>query len=753
MATAQLNTSNRIGPFVVSIKKSGDNTERFISLAGTLLTFNEAAGNNTYESRVTDALGNTSTQLFSMTCGQLSNCDEGPTLREILSRNAFGLKYQFHGNGVNQARWNVLKNNQIVDSGISIPGSPVVDVVFSNKLSPGSYVFEISGYSCYSANPSSLGFIIPVESGTLEWLPDYPSFDFDANSNSYRILRAANIQGSFLSKITKISTGDVVESNTIDYAGGNILITNNIQPGLFRVQLGTLITDLTVTSIVNAPLAIGIITVVQALTGEYILTVNFSGGSPSYLLQVKTQANAVISIFPNTTGSPAILTLPQGTIPQTVKVSVTDSVNAIVENNNVILPATEPILNFLSANNYVDVPTRTPLTSNGQTFFIGSGAEFNFDVEFVQPNGGLYDYVPKKLEKLVSGAWVEKNLATISGTGSAAVSSTTSKHNLFTPRATRNITIDGVNPFKTAGSWRVTFGSKRGGANGSTFTTITRDFTISTPPELSGIILYQRSASGLGAAVGEILSIGSSFPKPLPFYDIGIGGFNGVPFDNIIAYYRQKVNNVFVQRYAYVKGWTTPQTTLNPADSSIFNSTNLGNLHVTIFAAEEQTWQIEYVGRTGTTTVATRKAEFAFTLGSAAFSNTGYMRKTVAGKEYQDIVGQDFGAETLSTGNKKLYHPATRTSLDGKNTCYPWVYLNHVRMHPDDLTAFRSSTGLAFPRGIHTISIQWFSNVVESYDDVLSGGGAGSAYNLAGENLDKVLNTGAMPDYFTFAIN
>ena len=137
---------------------------------------------------------------------------------------------------------------------------------------------------------------------------------------------------------------------------------------------------------------------------------------------------------------------------------------------------------------------------------------------------------------------------------------------------------------------------------------------VGTPPEMSGIVLYSRNADVLTAAVGELPKTGGSFFKPLPQHDLATTGFNGVSFDNILYYYRQKVNGSYIQRYGFAKNWTSPQTVMSPEDASLFKGTNFTIVHTSILARQAQEWQIEMIARMGQNVVATKEAKFAFTI-------------------------------------------------------------------------------------------------------------------------------------------
>lgn len=367
-------------------------------------------------------------------------------------------------------------------------------------------------------------------------------------------------------------------------------------------------------TITDVSLSMGAVIVQQQTNGQYKLIVNFNGGTANYLIRVKTLSGSDIATFANTTGSPANITLPAGTPGQTVKVSVTDANNLIAENAAVVLPSAAPVMNMLQAVDYSGTVDSTPMATDGIVYPIKTSTTYNWNPEFVLPNGGLYDHVIRKLEKKTNSTYVEVNLQTLLGEpGSVSVPSTTSSIKLLTPRNAQNIFIDGLNPFKTAATWRATFTVLKGGASGSIIATIQREFKTENPVTLSGIILYGRNGATLGSAIGEIQASGSVYQKPTPQFDIATTGFGGVSFDNIIMYYRQKVNNVYVQRYTFAKDWQTPQTTLNPEETSLFKSANFAQVHVSILAQQPGEWQIEIIARTGSTVKASKMAEFAFT--------------------------------------------------------------------------------------------------------------------------------------------
>ncbi|WP_215239350.1 hypothetical protein [Dyadobacter helix] len=497
--------------------------------------------------------------------------------------------------------------------------------------------------------------------------------------------------------------------------------------------------------------------------GRYKLKITFSGGKPLYMFHVRQLTNNTIGTYGNVTGSPTEITLPSGILPQTIKVKVIDSLGAEDE-ENVVLPSADISLKMIQWVNYFTGSTSTPMSANGVTYPIGDSADFHWDIEATLPNGGLWLYGEKKIEKYVSGVWVQKDLAAATGQPVGLdVTSGTTTISLLSPRNSQVVTIDGQNIFKTAGRWRATFIFRKNSANSEIVKQITIDFTISVPATLSGMLLHSRNGGTLGASIAEIPSYGGSYPKPTPQWDITVDNFNGVQFDNLLYYIRQKVNNAWETRYVSSKTYGSLQTTVS--DSSLFRDANFSTVHVSILANVVQDWQIEIVARVGSGTVASRMAEFTLNLAETAFLNDGLIRRSAGGKDFCIVNGMDFGIEVLSSGNIRLFHPATRSSFNGQNTVYPWRYIDHVRipfktgLDPEDindefvyLEDLVSPTGVPWAKGSYSIAILWFDNNVDSYDDVLSGGNLPWAYNLAGPGNENHASHAAMPDYIYFSI-
>lgn len=559
------------------------------------------------------------------------------------------------------------------------------------------------------------------------------------------------------------NTSDVIEQEGTVEPGG-ALVTINHQPlsagthnlmiiGSSCTSQAGVVDNLDFT-VAGSALSIQSVTAEQLPTGNYKLTALFSGGNPNFTITVRSNNNVTLGTFPNVTGSPASVTLPAGTAPQTVKLTVSDVNNTNDEETGIVLPAPTMKMSFLQAPNYATVFTKTPMPNDGSVFFIGSDPNYHWDIQVDLPNGGLWDYIEKRLRKKVSGVWVEKSISTAtSQPQSYAVPATSGTESLFLPRNGNTVTIDGQNVFKTAAEWEFRAIARKGGVGGSIVSQLTRTFTVSAPPTLSGIVLYNANLDGsLGSAVGEINSVGSSYDKPKPRYDLAITDFGGVQFNQAQVFFRQKVGDSFVQRYQSAKTWGSLQTSVTPSDWSLFNGTNFANAHVSLLANEAQTWEIEFVALNGSTVVGNRKAIFNFTVGETAYVNPGFKTTTIGSRVYQQRQGLDFGSEILPSGNVRIFYPSQRQSINGQKTCYPWVYVNHVRMDPTELSALKSGSGLALVNGIYEFSVKYHSNAVANYDDVVDGGSLGSAYYLAGEQTEISYANSAMDDYFTVTI-
>lgn len=501
------------------------------------------------------------------------------------------------------------------------------------------------------------------------------------------------------------------------------------------------------------------VTVEQQSDGRYKLTVNFVGGTPNYTITVRTLANVTLGSFPNTTGSPANVVLPSGTIPQTVKVMVMDVNNNVDEETAVILPAPAMKMTFLQASTFGGTPTRTPMEIDGSIFFIGSAADYNFDVEASLPNGGLWDYIEKRLRKKVGSDLIEKSIQAATGQPqNYVVPAGTSTERMLMPRNANAVTIDGQNIFKTGGEWEFRAIARKGGVSGSIIAQLTRTFIVSTPGVGSGIYLYNRSGNTLGSMISEINQTGSSFPKPVPHFDFAFNDFGGITFYGFAIYLRQKVGNSFVNRASNNFFFPGGRTSIAASEYSLFSDNDPADpAYASLFVQEPGIWSIEVQGWNAALdqVIGTRSAIFDFTVNTSVeqgFINRGTKKTVIGSKSYQQINGIDFGSEILPSGNVKIFYPTSRRSLNGSQTVYPWVYLNHVRLSPTSLAALRGSTGMAMPNGIHSFSVKWHSNVVSDYDDVIDGGGAGGPYQLAGEVRSLSYMFSGMDDYFTVTI-
>lgn len=854
MATFNFNSTGRTEPLTISVKRVGDNRERFLSRNGNVIAFDEDSGESiAYVSIITDSAASpkVSTKEFTLTCQRPPDCQEGPSLQSIVEFNANQIKYQFHGVNVTQIERQIISSNGlIVDSVIDTPSSSIVTSNFSGSLGNGVYTLKIRGKNCYSEYTNGIEFTITDGTEALDWWDNYPRFDYDAPSDTYRILLAINRAGTY-PYVIKDDSDVVIVSGFYSFSPGQILDFTGYDPGTYHVEVGpltgTVVIDeapaecdegptlLSVESVsptqtrftfhgsnvfsiewqvrtpadviedmgtvdpggavvtinhvalsggthnlrirgssctsetgvvdnldfvvAGASLAINNVAVEQQTDGRYKLTINFQGGNPNYTITVRTQSNITLGSFPNTTGSPASVTLPAGTAPQTVKVMVMDVNNNVDEETAVILPAPTMKMSFLQATSFSATPTETPMLNDGSVFFIGSETNYNWDAKITLPNGGLWDYIEKRLRKKVGGVWTEKSISNAtSQPQNYSVSPSISSERLFMPRTGNSIVIDGLNVFKTAGEWEFRAIARKGGVGGAIVSQLTRQFTVSAPAGPSGIFLYNRNGSSLGSLVSEIDETGDSFPKPAPHLDFAFNNFGGITFYGFAIYLRQKVGDAFVHRATNNFFFAGPETSIDASEYSMFSDQDVSDpVFAPIFAQEPGTWQVEVQGWNSTfdQVVATRKAIFDFTVNTSVpsgFLNRGIIKKVVGSRTYQQMQGVDFGSEILPSGNVRIYYPATRQSINGARTCYPWVYLNHRRLHPDDLAALKSGSGMDMPNGKHTFSVKYHSNAVANYDDVIDGGAAGGAYQLAGEITSISFGYSAMDDYFTVSI-
>lgn len=709
MGSFSINTPGRPEPLLISVKRVGDSTERFISRVSNTITFDDDPGPNVqYINKITDADGKVSSVPLSTSCNRPEDCQEGPDLLEIISFDALGITYKFHGVRVNQIKRNIKLNGVIVDQKVDIPGGSIITSSFASVLGEGDYELEIQGDSCYS-EPSSMEFIILDDGSPLAWWPGYPRFTFVGGSEGYRILMSTNkdLQDAKYSIVGK-DNGYVYATGFVSLLAGAVFYVNGVVPGNYRAEIATLSGDviivepddeceegpelLSVTSLnptqtqftfdglgvtiveyfirdsldaiianstvnpssstvvinhqnlspgsynlmikgANCQSEEGVVDnldftiagggavdvtavgVTQQEDGRYKLAVTFTGGVGNYTILVRGLSNNTIASFGNTTGSPANVILPFGITPQTVKVSVIDANLQSDEKPDVVLPPAVPKLNFLQADNFFTLPTKTPMVADGATYVASSSSTFNFDIEFVFPNGGLWDFIEKRFRKLSSGVFVEKSISAATGQPqNYAVSQAINTERLFLPRTGQGLTIDGQNVFKTTNTWEARFRARKGGPNGAIIGEITRTFNISgAAGQLSGIILYNRSGDTLGSAITEVPATGGIYPKPTPQYDLGITTFGGVSFNQVVVYFRQKVNSVFTQRWTNSKNWTSLQTTIDPNDWTMFDGANFGAVHTSILANQAQEWQVEFVAYNGSTVVSTKSAVFNFT--------------------------------------------------------------------------------------------------------------------------------------------
>jgi hypothetical protein len=709
MGTFSINTPGRPEPLLISVKRVGDSTERFISRTANTVTFDDDPGPNiAYVNKITDANGVTSTANFTTSCERPEDCQDGPFLLGIVSFNALEITYQFHGVRVNQIRRRIKLNGVIVDEKIDIPGSPTVNSTFNSALDNGDYELEIEGASC-SSEPSVMPFSITESGAELAWWTGYPRYNYDPTSDRYRILLSINkaIDGAWY-LIRNTDTNTILTQGYANMTPGSVLDYVGAIPGNYHIEVETLSAQLEITepdepcengpellsvtslgttqtqfsfdglgvtiveyiiknsgdqivatatvnpssptvTINHVALSPGVynltikgancqseegvvdnldftvagggaidltsVVVTQQEDGRYKLAVNFTGGVANYTILVRGQANNTIASFGNTTGSPANVVLPFGITPQTVKVSVIDANLASDEITNVVLPPAVPKLNFLQAENFFTVPTKSPMVADGATYVATASSAYNFDIEFVFPNGGLWDFIEKRLRKLSSGVYVEKSISSATGNPqNYAVGPSINNERAFLPRNGTSLVIDGENVFKTTNTWEIRFRARKGGPNGAIIGEITRSFNISgSAVPLSGIILYNRNGDTLGSAITEVPATGGVYPKPTPMYDLGITTFGGVQFNQVVAYYRQKVNSVFTQRWTNSKNWTSLQTTIDPSDWTMFDGADFGNVHTSILAPVAQEWQVEFVAYNGSTVVGSKSAIFNFT--------------------------------------------------------------------------------------------------------------------------------------------
>lgn len=709
MGSFSINTPGRPEPLLISVKRVGDSTERFISRVVNTITFDDDPGVNVqYVNKITDASGVTSTVNFTTSCERPEDCQEGPDLMEIISFDALGITYRFHGVRVNQIRRRIKKDGVIVDQKVDIPGSQIIQSTFDSALTEGDYELEIEGETCYS-DTSSMEFTIIDDGSPLAWWPGYPRYNYDAETDRYRILLSINkaVDGArYLIRNTDNNTiltqgyWNMTPGSVLDYlgavpgnyhievetlsaeieitepddeceAGPELLTATSLNPtqtqftfdGLgvtiveyfIRNSLDTVIANSTVNPLsstvlinhlnlpagtynlmirgANCQSEVGVIDnldfvvagggavdvtavgVTQQEDGRYKLAVSFTGGTGNYTVLVRGLSNNTIASFGNTTGSPANVILPFGITPQTVKVSVIDANLLSDEKPDVVLPPAVPKLNFVQADNFFTLPTKTPMDTDGQTYVASSSSTFNFDIELVFPNGGLWDFIEKRLRKLSSGVLVEKSISAATGQPqNYAVSPSINTERLFLPRTGQGLTIDGQNVFKTTNTWEARFRARKGGPTGTIIGEITRTFNINgIAGQPSGIKLHNRDLSAIGTVIGVVQSTGSSYPKPTPMYDLSIDSFDGVAFNNIDAFFRQKVGDNFVDRYKNSEGWSSLRTSITPADFSLFFDTDFGSLNSAIFANQNQTWRIEFVAYNGSTVVGTKSAVFNLT--------------------------------------------------------------------------------------------------------------------------------------------
>lgn len=700
---------NRPAPLLISIKRTGDSTERVTSVVGTTVSFDDDAGVDIqYVMKITDANGITSTKNFTLSCQRPEDCQEGPDLIEIISFDALGITYRFHGVRVNQIKRRIKLGGVIVDQKVDIPGSSIIQSSFGSALGEGDYELEIEGESCYS-EPSVMEFTIVDEDSDLAWWPGYPRYNYDAPSDRYRILLSINkaidgarylirntdtdtiltqgfwnmtpgsvldytgaIPGNYhiemetlsaeieivepddecdegpellsvtslnptqtqftfhgvnvtiIEYILRNAADAILANSTINPPGSTVTINHlNLSPGTYNLTIkgancqseAGVVDNMDFTVAGGGAIDLTGVVVTQQDDGRYKLAVSFTGGVGNYTILVRGQSNNTIATFGNTTGSPANVILPFGISPQTVKVSVIDANLASDEITNVVLPPTVPKLNFLQADNFFTPLTRTPMLVDGITYTANASSTFNFDIELVFPNGGLWDFIEKRLRKLSSGVYVEKSIAAATGQPqNYAVSPSINTERAFLPRTGQALTIDGQNVFKTTNTWEVRFRARKGGPTGPIIGEITRNFNISGTPGLpSGIKLHNRDMSSIGSVIGIVNATGSSYAKPTPRYDLSIDSFDGASFNNIDAFFSQKVGDDFVSRYKNSEGWATLRTSITPSDFSLFFDTDFGSLNSAIFANVNQTWRIEFVAYNGVTVVGSKSAVFNFT--------------------------------------------------------------------------------------------------------------------------------------------
>lgn len=851
MGKFNIDLQGRPEPITIAVKRTGDPVERFLNRSGTIVTFQDVkSGSQAYEVEVTDGNGQVSRSNFSLDCTPQNPCNEGPEFRgELLEFDGNHIKYQFHGNGVDQILREILFENTVVDTVIDLPSGPIVNSPFQSPLAGGAYTARIRGYSCYSETPSSRGFTIVDDSTPLAWVVNYPTFDKDGAT--YRLLAAITKTGTYTTKITNTGTSAVLLNTTRSYTAGSIaVLLSGLAAGTYLVEIGILsgtvpivaapaecdegpdaleILEATkdyvkykfhgkdvfvleqllttvgdvivkratiepsnsiVTFTFDAPVSPGNyilklrgsscsspspgysalpVTIAGAGTlaitsatptlladGRYKIDIVFTGGRPLFSTQVKNSAGTIIYAVNGATGSPVSVVMPAGVPPQTVKLALIDADYQVDEEAGIVLPPVTGSARMLYADEITPYFNSAPMEPGVvNSFALGTAAGFNWDVELSAPNGGLWDAVIKYAKVKVGGVYQDINVAGVTGeAASYNVVPTTTSLRMFQPRKTVALTINGSNPFKVAGQYIVGAILKKGGLNGSTFMTVEREFTYSAPPALSGIQLMNHNGTVVGSKVDDIAQ-GVEYIKPKPYFDIFAPGFNGQAFNSIsfVHYYKNAAGN-YEQLFASLFNLGAPVTSIAAGTVSMFKAADLATVgkRELLFSSERQDVRTQISFKNGSATVGTFSADYVFTPGTSAFVNAGFVRTSVGGKDYQLGQGMDFGVRQKVNGNLQLYHPVTRRSINGQNDCYPYVYLNFVRMDLTDLATFRSDTGLSFPKGTYDFHIMWFSGVVTNYDGVVTGGATGNAYNIAGENIAQISNTGYMPDSFTVTV-
>lgn len=152
----------------------------------------------------------------------LPACDLGPTLSQIYSPTATGLRFLFDGRGVYAIKWKIKLSGAVVRSNTVTVATPDGVGIFSPSNRPiisyaalgdGDYVLEIEGGSC-SSTPSTLAFTI--DEGVIVVPPDQDEIElatyFDDGGTAELKCR---VLGAFPITIQVLDEGDdIVHTDT-----------------------------------------------------------------------------------------------------------------------------------------------------------------------------------------------------------------------------------------------------------------------------------------------------------------------------------------------------------------------------------------------------------------------------------------------------------------------------------------------------------------------------------------------------------